>query len=114
VVSFVPWLLYPVDICINGFVAQNSSLTHGNARQRLQAAILNRKLFSHHLDLSMVNDHILQNNKNRKNILLEQFNKIIAEGPLSNAGQEIHKQSQSIRAGRLIGIDHLPYRIPST
>jgi hypothetical protein len=55
----------------------------------------------------------LHNKTSKKKMALEIFYDKVAEGLLVNAGMEIKVQSQcSSPGGRLVGRDHLVYRIP--
>jgi hypothetical protein len=61
----------------------------------------------------MVNAHILHNKSNRKNIPLELFHEMAAEGPLGDAWQGFQEWARGISAGRLTG-NHFWYRILAT
>jgi hypothetical protein len=61
----------------------------------------------------MVNAHILPNMNNRRNIPLELFHEMAAEGPLGDAWQGILEWARAISAGRLTR-NHFLYRILAT
>jgi hypothetical protein len=68
---------------------------------------LKKKFFFHLFDLCMVNAHILHSKKNR-NLSLELFYELVAEGLLSDAGQDIREWARSTSASKLTGRDHCP------
>lgn len=72
-----------------------------------------KKLFFHLFDLAIVNAYLLYRKTCSQKLPLSKFCERLADDMVSSVGAEITEESRASTAGRLVGRDHFPHRIPA-